>query len=93
MPKLKRMSDGEGFSGSITYAIKYREDKSYQKVGNGEPIIGCYFFAGTTTASTYSRDYWITSKVTEIIDMKKNEEGKLEYVKFRTENSIYECFA
>lgn len=95
MPKLRRVSDGEGFSGSIAYAIRYREDKNiFDKVGNGEPIIGCSFYVGTNTVSTYSiRDYWVTSEVVEIIDVKKNNEDKLEYVKFRTKNSTYECFA
>jgi hypothetical protein len=44
---------------------------------------------GSVTTRSYSdRDWWMTTKVTEILE-EKEEEGTL-YVKFKTDNSIYE---
>ncbi len=94
MPKLRRLSDGEGFSGSLAQAIKWKEDGTFDKVVGSTPVVGCSFLVGTVTASTYSdRDYWLTTEVTEILEERKNEDGRFLYVKFRTKNSVYECFA
>ena len=49
---------------------------------------------GTMTAGMFTdRDWWMTTPITEIIKEEKNEEGKLTYVMFKTENSVYEMFA
>jgi hypothetical protein len=94
MPQLRRVSDGEGFRGSLTQAIKFNEDGTFDKVVDSKPVVGYSFLVGTVSASSYSdRDYWMTTEVTEILEERRNEEGKLEYVKFKTKNSIYECFA
>jgi hypothetical protein len=43
---------------------------------------------GSVTARSYSnRDWWMTTKVTEILE-EKEEDGVL-YVRFKTGNSIY----
>jgi hypothetical protein len=42
---------------------------------------------GSLTARSYSdRDYWLTTKVTEILEERED------YVKFKTGNSTYELF-
>jgi len=93
MPTLKRVEDGEGFSGNRVESIAWKEDGSFKEVTGSKPTVGESFLVGTVTAGTYSsRDYWLTTPVTEIIKEEKNEEGKLEYVMFKTENSVYEVY-
>lgn len=95
MPYLRRIRDGEGFRGSLAQAIKYKKDCTFDKVvDSSKPVVGCCFLVGSLIAGSYSdRDYWMTSEVTEILEEKWNKEGKLVYVKFKTKNSEYECFA
>lgn len=88
MPKLKRISDGEGFSGSVVEAIKIDKNGKIEIVGN-IPIIGCCLKVGRLVAGTYSnRDWWITTPIVEFIEEK--EENKEYYLKFKTKNSEYE---
>jgi len=88
MPKLIRESDGEGEVGARSEAIQWKEDGTFDKVVSNRPVIGCSMLVGSVTAGTYSsRDYWLTTKVTEILE-EKEEEGKL-YVRFKTGNSTY----
>jgi hypothetical protein len=94
MARLVRTRDGEGFAGSRVEAIQWNEDGSYDKVIDHKPVVGCSLLVGSVTAGTYSeRDYWLTTPVTEIVKEEKNEEGKLTYAMFKTENSVYEIFA
>jgi len=91
MPRLERLSDGEGFSGSQVEVIAWNEDGSFKEVVGSKPEVGCSVKVGTATAGMFSnRDYWLTTPVTEIIKEEKNEEGKLTYMMFKTENSVYE---
>jgi hypothetical protein len=85
MAKLKRITDGEGFVGSRSEAIKFNDKGLFEKIVSSKPTIGCSMLVGTVTASSYSsRDYWITTEVTEIL------EEKDEYIRFKTKNSEYE---
>ena len=94
MATLKRIKDGEGFSGSLVESIAWNEDGTFKEVTGSKPTVGESMRVGTMTAGTYSsRDFWLTTPVTEIIKEEKNEEGKLTYVMFKTENSVYEIFA
>jgi len=94
MPKLRRMRDGEGFAGSLVESIAWNEDGSFKEVTGSKPTVGESVRVGTMTAGTYTnRDWWMTTPITLILEERKNEEGKLEYVKFETENSTYEMFA
>lgn len=77
--------------GQRVEAIQWTEDGKFDKVVGSIPTIGCSILVGSITARTYSaQDYWLTTKVTEILEEKKTEEGLYEYVRFKTENSIYE---
>lgn len=88
MPKLRRLSDGAGDTGSRSEAIKWKKDGTLKKVVGHRPTIGCSMLVGSGTARSYSaQDYWLTTVVTEII------EDKEDYVKFKTGNSIYEWSA
>jgi hypothetical protein len=72
-------------------AIKWKEDGTFDKVVGSTPIVGCSILVGSVTARSYSnQDYWLTTKVTEILEERKTDEGLYEYVRFRTENSEYE---
>jgi len=94
MAKLIRISDGEGYSGSRVESIAWNEDGTFKEITGSKPTVGESFRVGTMGAGTYSkRDWWMTTPVTEIIKEEINEEGKLTYIMFKTENSIYECFA
>jgi len=95
MPKLRRISDGAGHNGSLAQAIKWKENKRFDKVVDSKPTVGCSFLVGSATASSYGGgdDYWLTTVVTEIIEERWNDDGKLEYCKFKTGNSVYECTA
>lgn len=88
MAKLIRESDGEGDAGSISEAIQWKEDGTFDRVISNRPVVGCSMFVGSVTARSYSsRDYWLTTRVTEILE-EKEEDGQL-YVRFKTGNSIY----
>lgn len=91
MPKLTRLSDGEGYQGSLVESIAWNEDGSFKKVTGSKPTVGESVRVGTMTAGMFTdRDWWMTTPVTEIIKEERNEEGKLTYMMFRTENSTYE---
>jgi hypothetical protein len=71
--------------GARVEAIAWNEDRTFKGVIANVPTIGCSLLVGSVTARSYSdQDYWLTTKVTEIL-----EESKAGY-KFKTENSIYE---
>ena len=87
MATLRRIPDGAGDQGSRSEAIKWKKDGTFKKVVSSRPTIGCSMLVGSLTARSYSeKDYWLTTVVTEIL------EERDDYVKFRTENSIYEWF-
>lgn len=70
--------------GSRIEAIVYDDDGLYEDTVGHEPIVGCSLLVGSLTARSYShQDYWLTTKVTEILE--KTDE----YVLFKTLNSTY----
>ena len=92
MAKLIRESDGEGEVGGRSEAIQWKEDGTFDKIVSSRPTVGCSMLVGSVTAGTYSdRDWWLTTKVTEILE-EKEEDGVL-YVRFKTENSIYQYWS
>lgn len=94
MARLIRESDGEGFAGSLIESIAWNEDGTFKEVTGSIPTVGESIKVGSVTAGTYStRDWWMTTPITEILEERKDKEGKYEYVKFATENSIYELIA
>ena len=69
--------------GARVDAIAWNEDRTFKEIVAHVPTIGCSLLVGSVTARTYSdQDYWLTTKVTEIV-----EESTVS-VKFKTENSI-----
>jgi hypothetical protein len=81
-------------SGSRIEAIAWNEDGTFKEVADHKPVVGCSVLVGSVTARSYSdRDYWLTTKVTEILEEVKDEAGRLEKVRFKTENSLYEIRA
>lgn len=77
--------------GQRVEAISWSEDGSFKEVVDSKPKVGCSLLVGSITARTYSnQDYWLTTKVTEILEEKKDADGFYESIKFKTENSIYE---
>lgn len=85
MPTLSRISDGKGDAGACSQAIKWNNDRTLKEVVSHRPTVGCSMLVGSVAARSYSRqDYWLTTLVTEIL------EDTGDYVKFKTENSIYE---
>lgn len=87
MAELRRMSDGAGDAGARVQAIAWNEDRTFKEVAGNYPIVGCSLLVGSVTARSYSKsDYWLTTIVTEILEEKED------YVKFKTENSVYELF-
>ena len=72
-------------------AIAWNEDRTFKEIVDSKPVVGCSLLVGSVTARSYSsQDYWLTTKVTEIIEEKKDAEGYYELVRFKTENSVYE---
>lgn len=71
-------------------AIAWNEDGSFKEVAGHAPIVGCSILVGSISARSYSdQDYWLTSKVTEILEEQWTTDGLLYLVRFRTENSEY----
>jgi hypothetical protein len=84
MATIKRVPDGAGDTGIVSQAIRLVDNNTIEVVSN-RPTIGCRHLVGSRNARTYSnQDYWVTSTVTEII------EERDDYVKFNTNNSVYE---
>ena len=91
MPRLERLSDGKGQTGSIVESIAWNECGSFKEITGSIPKVGCSVRVSTVTAGMYTtQDYWLTTPVTEIVKEEKNEDGKLSYMMFKTENSVYE---
>lgn len=87
MTSLRRISDGVGDQGGCSQAIEWNDDGTFKSVVSDRPVIGCSMLVGSMTARSYSKqDYWLTTVVTEILE--DNED----YVKFKTQNSIYEWY-
>jgi len=83
MAKLIRDGDGEGYFGS---RIESFDPKTGDLVGH-EPMIGCCLKVGTATAGMFSsRDWWMTTPITEIISETDKE------IRFKTKNSTYTLF-
>ena len=92
MAKLIRESDGEGESGARAEAIQWNEDGTLDKVISNRPVVGCSMLVGSVTARSYSnRDWWLTTKVTEILEGEEKD-GQL-YVRFKTGNSSYKFWS
>ena len=88
MAKLIRESDGAGDSGARSQAIQWKENGTFDRVVSDRPVVGCSMLVGSVTARSYSdQDYWLTTRVTEILE-EKEEDGQL-YVRFKTGNSVY----
>ena len=89
MPTLRRVRDGEGFIGLVVDAIGFDENGK-TKICGDVPMIGYALKVGSVIAGTYStRDWWMTSPITEFIKETENENGEY-YLKFKTNNSEYE---
>lgn len=81
---LSRVSDGAGDSGNMSQALRLDHNRDIEN-GGDRPKVGYAMRVGSSYARTYeANDYWTTTYVQEII------EERDDYVKFRTNNSIYE---
>lgn len=77
--------------GARVEAIAWNEDKTFKEVVDSIPVVGCSVLVGSVTARSYSsQDYWLTTVVTEILEEIKDENGMMELVRFKTDNSVYE---
>lgn len=77
--------------GARVEAIAWNEDKTFKEVVDSIPVVGCSVLVGSVTARSYSsQDYWLTTVVTEILEEIKDENGRMELVRFKTDNSVYE---
>lgn len=86
---LRRVSDGVGESGARSEAIEWNEDRTFKKVVDYKPTVGCSMLVGSITARSYSNiDYWLTTVVEEILEEINSDDTH--YIKFRTKNSDYE---
>ena len=83
---LYRERDGAGDSGMMLEAI---DPDTGEVVSHGEIIIGHSIKCGSPLARTFGSDWWITTPVTEILEV--NEEKTEARVK--TGNSIYKVKA
>jgi len=90
MPRLRRLKDGAGQNGAVVKAIKWNEDGTFKEVVGSVPVVGCSVMVESRAGMFTSQDYWLTTVVTEILEERKSEDGKFEYMKFKTGNSIYE---
>jgi hypothetical protein len=81
----------KGDSGPMSAAHKVSED-GVSLVGvkyNAEPEVGCCMQVGTPYARSFSsRDWWMTTPVTEIVSREEEQYGTV-IVVFKTKNSTY----
>jgi hypothetical protein len=76
--------------GARVEAIAWNENRTFKEVVDSKPVVGCSLLVGSVTARSYSaQDYWLTTVVTEILEEKRDKDGHLEFVKFKTKNSEY----
>jgi len=81
MARLIREGDGEGYFGS---RVESYDPIQNMKLVGYTPMIGCCLKVGTVTAGMFSsRDWWMTTPITEIISEDEQE------IRFKTKNSIY----
>lgn len=81
---LVRERDGAGDSGSMCEALWRDEAGEIQVEDNARPRIGVAMKVGSIFARTMSaQDWWMTTPITEIIEERED------YVRFRTNNSVY----
>lgn len=83
---LRRESDGEGDSGSMSAAVIWTDDSPYPELEHdARPRLGVAMRVGSICGRTFAmQDWWQTTPITEILTDEPN------YVRFRTKNSIYE---
>ena len=80
MATLIRDRDGEGYYGSRVEAI----DPETGKTVGHEPMVGKALLVGTVGTGTFTtRDWWLTTAITEIISETDEE------IRFKTGNSTY----
>lgn len=85
MYSLRRESDGEGDSGNMSLLLWGDENNELHKEHSGRPRVGVAIRVGSIYARTFETfDYWTTTYIKEIL------EERDDYVKFRTNNSVYE---
>jgi len=88
MYSLRRESDGVGDSGGMSIALSYGQYSCQEE--NARPRVGVAMRVGSHFARSYSaQDWWQTTLITEILD-ERIDEGRVDYVRFRTGNSVYE---
>jgi len=84
MATLIRDRDGEGYSGCMVQALDFDGKTLGGKVVGNRPLVGYCLKVGTITAGMFStRDWWMTTPITEIISETEKE------IKFKTKNSTY----
>lgn len=84
MARLTRDRDGEGHYGCVLDALDLDGTTPGGKIVGHEPMIGYCFKISTMTAGMFStRDWWMTTPVTEIISSTED------MVIFKTGNSTY----
>ena len=85
MAYLYSLDKTKGDSGSRSEAISWNEDGSFKEVVGRRPVVGCSMLVGALgTRSFQDQDYWLTTPVILILEESEN------YVKFKTQNTIYE---
>ena len=93
--RLYRERDRAGDSGPVwrVYDGKVAvKEQKYEWIEDASGLVrvGDGIRVGSLTARSYSyQDWWQCSPVTEIVEVKKNDEGKAYWVKFKTGNSTY----
>ena len=82
---LSRVPDGAGDSGMFLCSLN---PETHELVGeHGEVHLGARVQCGSHFARSYQhQDWWMTSVVTEFLEISP----EFDFVKFRTNNSIYE---
>ncbi len=71
--------------GSQVRCIKVDDKQNLlEEIEGGKPTIGYSMFVGTLN------HWWLTTSITEIIELRYNEKNLIEYCLFKTENSRYE---
>lgn len=85
MYSLRRERDGAGDSGGMSLALWRGKDGEICREHNARPRVGVILRVGSHSARTYChQDWWQTTIITEILEEREN------FVRFRTDNSIYE---